>query len=70
MQQVQRAVRAKAQPKALRVAVGIVRIGASSEGAVIEAHAPAAGVILYICAVPTMKKDDTIANVGEITTNP
>jgi uncharacterized protein len=35
-----------------------------------EAKAPAAGVILYICAVPTMKKDDTIANVGEVTTNP
>jgi uncharacterized protein len=35
-----------------------------------EARAPAAGVILYICAVPTMKKDDTIANVGEITTTP
>ena len=35
-----------------------------------EAKAPAAGVILYICAVPTMKKDDTVANVGEIVTNP
>jgi uncharacterized protein len=35
-----------------------------------EAKAPAAGVILYTCAVPTMKKDDTIANVGEIETNP
>jgi uncharacterized protein len=35
-----------------------------------EARAPAAGVILYVCAVPTMKKGDTIANVGEITTNP
>jgi predicted deacylase len=35
-----------------------------------EATAPAAGVVLYICAVPSMKKDDTIANIGEITTNP
>lgn len=35
-----------------------------------EAHAPAAGVILYICAVPSMKKGDTVANVGEITQNP
>jgi predicted deacylase len=35
-----------------------------------EAHAPAAGVVLYICAVPSMKKGDTIANVGEITGNP
>ena len=37
---------------------------------VFEAHAPAAGVVLYICAVPSMKKGDTIANVGEITKNP
>lgn len=37
---------------------------------VYEAHAPAAGVITYICAVPSMKKGDTIANVGEIATNP
>jgi hypothetical protein len=35
-----------------------------------EAHAPAAGVVLYICAVPSMKKGDTVANIGEITTNP
>lgn len=31
-----------------------------------EARAPAAGIILYICAVPSMKKGDTIANVGVI----
>src|SRR5438270_3512423 len=35
-----------------------------------EAHAPAAGVLLYICGVPSMKKGDTVANIGEITTNP
>jgi uncharacterized protein len=35
-----------------------------------EARAPSAGVILYICAVPTMKKGDTVANVGEIAANP
>ncbi len=35
-----------------------------------EAHAPAAGVVLYICGVPSMKKGDTVANIGEITTNP
>ena len=35
-----------------------------------EATAPAAGVVLYICAVPSMKKGDTIANIGEVTTNP
>ena len=33
---------------------------------IFEARAPAAGVILYICAVPSMKKGDTIANVGEV----
>lgn len=35
-----------------------------------EAHAPAAGVVLYICGVPSMKKGDTVANIGEITINP
>ena len=35
-----------------------------------EATAPAAGVVLYICSVPSMTKGATIANVGEITTNP
>ena len=33
---------------------------------IFEAHAPAAGVILYICGVPSMKKGDAIANIGEI----
>jgi predicted deacylase len=37
---------------------------------VFEAKAPAAGVVLYICAVPSMKKGDTVANIGEITTTP
>lgn len=31
-----------------------------------EARAPAAGVVLYICAVPSMKKGDTIAFVGVV----
>src|SRR6476469_5217707 len=35
-----------------------------------EAHVPSAGVVLYICGVPSMKKGDTVANIGEITTNP
>ncbi len=35
-----------------------------------EAHAPVAGVVLYICGVPSMKKGDTVANIGEITTTP
>ena len=37
---------------------------------IFEAKAPAAGVVLYICGVPSMKKGDTVANIGEITTNP
>lgn len=35
-----------------------------------EAYAPAAGVVLYICGVPSMKKGDAVANIGEITKNP
>jgi len=35
-----------------------------------EARAPAAGVVLYICAVPSMKKGDTIANIGEVAKGP
>ena len=35
-----------------------------------EARAPAAGVVLYICGVPSMKKGDTVANIGEITQTP
>jgi hypothetical protein len=31
-----------------------------------EARAPSAGVILYVCAVPSMKKGDTIANIGVV----
>jgi predicted deacylase len=33
---------------------------------IFEAHAPAAGVVLYICSVPSMKKGDTIANIGVV----
>ncbi len=33
---------------------------------VFEAKAPAAGVILYLCSVPTMTKGGTIANVGVV----
>lgn len=33
---------------------------------VLEARAPTAGVVLYICAVPSMKKGDTIANIGVV----
>lgn len=37
---------------------------------IFEARAPAAGVVLYICSVPTMKKDDTVANIGEVAKAP
>ena len=33
-----------------------------------EARAPAAGVVLYICAVPSMTKGATIANIGVVAT--
>jgi predicted deacylase len=33
---------------------------------VFEARAPASGIILYICAVPSMTKGATIANVGVV----
>lgn len=36
----------------------------------LEARAPAAGVVLYICAVPSMKPGDVIANIGEIVPTP
>lgn len=35
-----------------------------------EARAPGSGVVLYICSVPSMKKDDNVANIGQITTQP
>jgi predicted deacylase len=31
-----------------------------------EGRAPASGVVLYICAVPSMKNGDTVAFVGEV----
>jgi predicted deacylase len=31
-----------------------------------EAVAPSNGVILYIGALPSMKKGDTVANIGEV----
>jgi predicted deacylase len=33
---------------------------------IFEARSPAAGVVLYLCAVPSMKKGDTIANIGVV----
>jgi len=33
---------------------------------ILEPQAPAAGVVLYICALPSMKKGDTVAFVGQI----
>ena len=37
---------------------------------VFEATAPSAGVVLYVCAVPSMKKGDTIANIGVVASSP
>src|SRR5499427_5389428 len=36
---------------------------------IFEARAPASGVVLYICAVPSMTKSATIANIGVIAAN-
>ena len=33
---------------------------------IFEAYAPGSGVILYICAVPSMTKGATIANIGVV----
>ena len=33
---------------------------------VYEATSPVRGVVLYICAVPSMKKGETIANIGVV----
>lgn len=37
---------------------------------IFEASAPASGVVLYICAVPSMKKGDTVANIGVVAVTP
>ena len=37
---------------------------------IFEARSPVAGVVLYICSVPSMKKGDTVANVGVVATSP
>ena len=33
---------------------------------IFEARAPVAGVVLYVCAVPSMTKGATIANIGVV----
>jgi len=33
---------------------------------IFEARAPTAGVVLYVCAVPSMTKGATIANIGVV----
>ena len=37
---------------------------------VFDARAPEAGVVLYICSVPSMKKGETIANIGVVAAAP
>jgi len=41
-----------------------------SVGTIFEARSPAPGVVLYICAVPSMKKGDTVANIGVVAASP
>jgi predicted deacylase len=36
----------------------------------VEARAPASGIVLYICAVPSMTKGATIANIGVVAKGP
>jgi predicted deacylase len=33
---------------------------------IFEARSPAAGVVMYVCSVPSMRKGDTIATVGVV----
>jgi uncharacterized protein len=35
-----------------------------------EARAPTAGVVLYVCSVPTMNKGDNVANIGQVINEP
>jgi predicted deacylase len=37
---------------------------------IFEARSPAAGVVMYVCAVPSMRKGDTIATVGVVAATP
>lgn len=37
---------------------------------VFEAHSPSAGVVLYICSVPSMTKGGIIANIGPVAATP
>jgi predicted deacylase len=37
---------------------------------IFDARAPQAGVVLYVCSVPSMKKGDTIANIGVVASAP
>jgi len=35
-----------------------------------DARAPVSGVVLYICSVPSMKKGDNVADIGEVADDP
>jgi len=37
---------------------------------IFEARAPVSGVVLYVCAVPSMTKGATIANIGVVAGTP
>ncbi len=36
----------------------------------IDIHSPITGIVVYVCSVPSMKKGDTVANIGEIAQAP
>ncbi|MGH3181093.1 MAG: hypothetical protein ACRDOE_04180, partial [Streptosporangiaceae bacterium] len=58
--------------RGVRVAAG-ARLGYVTDyfgKTIFVARAPAAGEVLYICAVPTMNHGGIVANIGEITQNP
>ena len=39
-------------------------IGIRQDG--VKARAPSSGAVLYVCAVPSMKKGETVANIGVV----
>jgi predicted deacylase len=36
----------------------------------LDVHSPISGIVVYVCSVPSMKKGDTVANIGEIAQAP
>ena len=36
----------------------------------VDVRSPLTGIVVYVCSVPSMKKGDTVANIGEIAAAP